>query len=157
LWSKFNALLVANSIVLAALALNLTSEHPARYLTVPFAGAGVVLCIVWTQTTKRGFENYVYWIMSSRELEELYLSDPVKTVSRGGDFAEGRAVTLQISSRKKKMEMSRLGDGLRVQNASYILIGVFAALYLLIIAANWREQLPNYPPQRTPRLGAGLK
>lgn len=133
LWSKFNTLLVANSVVLAALALNVTASKPLAFLTVALSLAGIALCLLWAQATKRSFDSYKYWIFSARELEESFLKDRVKTVSRGGDFADGMEVKLTVGGAEKKLTMSGFGRWLRVESASYLIITVFFLLYVVIL------------------------
>jgi len=98
--------------------------------------AGLFFCAMWFLVTKRGFDNYVYWIRSARELEERHLTDIVETVSRGGDFAAGKEVQLTINGETRKYRMSWFGRLLKVEWASYLIIGVFAVIYLIILIYN---------------------
>jgi hypothetical protein len=68
-------------------------------LTVVLPVAGLILCIPWFLLTERGFDYHNYYVLSARELEEHYLSDPVKTVSRDGSFGKGESITLEIGGR----------------------------------------------------------
>src|SRR5216117_444096 len=60
IWSKFNALLVANSIILASIGLTLSASNSTAALAEIFLKgmpiAGVVLCILWMSLTRRSFE-----------------------------------------------------------------------------------------------------
>src|SRR2546421_1733593 len=82
-WSRSNVMLVANSILIAVLSLALINQRPLPLLVLYLSLLGLVLCATWFLLTKRGFNYLTYWVMSARELEELYLADPVKTLSRG--------------------------------------------------------------------------
>jgi hypothetical protein len=60
IWSKFNAMLVANSVVLAMLGLTITytGTRQLKLVTVVISIAGVVLSLLWGLLTRRGFYNY---------------------------------------------------------------------------------------------------
>jgi len=133
LWSKFNAMLVANSIVLATIGLGISASSKLAIFTKGMPLAGLAFCLLWFLVTKRGFDNYIYWVLSARELEEQYLSDAVKTVSRGGDLADGKKVHFKINNQTKEYQMSFLGS-FKVRQSSYLVIALFAAMYILILA-----------------------
>jgi len=128
-WNRSNVMLVANSIVVAVIGLVITSQRPVPVLTVVLPITGLILCAVWFLLMKRGFDYSVYYVLSARELKEQYLADPVKTVSRGGDFASGKVVTLEIGGASITRRMSIWSRLLRAERASYIVIIVFAVLY----------------------------
>lgn len=133
IWSKYNALLVANSIVLAVIGLSFNSPNLSSLILVGMPISGVLLCITWFLLTKRGFDNYKYWIFSARELEEKYLNPPVKTVSRGGHFTEGKKVLIEIDNKNKNYQMSYISRKLKAEWSSYLVIGIFAVMYFLIL------------------------
>jgi hypothetical protein len=135
-WSKFNAMLVANSIVLATIGLAISSQHALPIFTIVMPIAGLIFCTIWFLVTKRGFDNYIYWIFSARELEEQHLNDVVKTVSRGGNFADGEEIQLTINGKTEKYRMSWFGRLIRVEWATYLVIVVFAAIYRMILIYN---------------------
>jgi hypothetical protein len=121
IWAKYNAMLVANSVILAVygVALGSSQRLPSAFVTgLPIAG--VTLCFLWAIPTKRGFDNYAYWIACVRELEEAHLTPTVRTVSRGGPFADGRVVTVTIDGQSNAYSMSRVSRLLRASWSSYI-------------------------------------
>ncbi len=136
LWAKFNALLIANSIVLGSIGLAMNASDRLSMFLVGMPIMGVLLCVLWFLLTKRSFDTYVYWISSAREIEEKFLSGSVRTVSRGADFAEGKPVSLQIGGELRPFQMSRWGGLLRIRIASYLIIGLFFAMYLAILMLN---------------------
>jgi len=140
-WSKFNALLLANSILLGSIALASTtaidlssSAYTLFSSIVPIVG--IILCLVWFQTTNRSFDFYKYWIYSARELEEQYLKNVIKTFSRGGDFAEGKEVKMKIGDEVTHFKIGRLGRFSSVKWAAHIITFLFLIVYLAFILLN---------------------
>ena len=80
---------------------------------------------------KRDFEYQSYLVYSAREMEERYLN-PVKTISRGGSFVRGDVVELMISGSPVKRRMSWVARLFRDRTAAYIVIVVFAVLYIVM-------------------------
>ncbi len=124
IWARFNAMLVANSIVMAVIGVALTSEHPKPTLALVTAVAGFVLCVMWVPLTFRGFDYHKYWILSARQLEAR-LRPPVETVSRGRKFARGDVVDFGDG----KHRLSCLGR-LSIKLVSCASIVVFAGMYV---------------------------
>jgi hypothetical protein len=107
-WSIFNALIVANSIVIAAISLLMMSELQLAIARYSLPIVGLTLCTIWWFIVKHARERAVYYTLSARELEERYLSPNVKTLSRGGDFANKEAITLEISGEQINLRLSIL-------------------------------------------------
>lgn len=131
-WSIFNAMLVANSIVVAGISFVLTNQPPLAVFRVLLPIVGLVLCITWWLLGKRAQERATYCILSARELEERYLGPQVRTISRGGDLADGRAVSLEIGGSQTTRRLSLWARLLRGEWTSYIVILVFVAVYVSI-------------------------
>jgi hypothetical protein len=132
-WAIFNTMIVANSIVVAGISLVMTNQPSLVVLKVFLPIVGLVLCGAWFLMAKRAHEYAAYYLLSARELEEHYLSQQVKTLSRGGIFSNGGTVSLEISDGKTTRRMSLWARLLRGQWASYIVILVFLALYISIL------------------------
>ncbi|EOD64988.1 hypothetical protein [Amycolatopsis vancoresmycina] len=132
-WAKFNAFLVANSIVLAIYGLTLGSAKVSGAFAVGLPIAGLLLCLVWWMQTKRGFDYFTYWILAARELEEAALSAQVKTVARGGSFGSGESVSLTIDGKARSLRMSRVSRAIKASVGAYAVIVVFAALYVVML------------------------
>ncbi|MEK6657139.1 MAG: hypothetical protein AABY58_06820, partial [Nitrospirota bacterium] len=121
-WSKYNAMLVANSIVLALIGLTLDKQNLTRAFTVGMPIVGLLLCIAWFLLTKRGFDNYGYWILSARELEEKHFAASVLTVSRGSSLANGSKVKLTVDGRIRDYQMSWFSRLLKAEWISYLVL-----------------------------------
>jgi hypothetical protein len=133
IWSIFNAMVVANSVILAAAGLLGTSANNSRTLSIALPFAGLILCIMWFTMTRRGYDYHRYWVLSAREIEESALRDIARTVSRGGDFAEGRRVELTFGQQKRSCRMSWVSRTVRARAAAYVVIFVFAAIHLIVL------------------------
>jgi hypothetical protein len=120
IWSKFNALLVANSIILAAIVLALTTSNGIPRLAGLFSTAmppiGIVLCWLWLSITRRSFAFHSHWIDSAREIEKRFPGQVVTTVADGRDLAKH----------------SRFRGLPRVETSSYLIIGLFAVFYVIL-------------------------
>ncbi len=116
IWGRFQAMLVANSIILGAIVLLLTK---GRWLFSLFplglSFAGLVLCAMWLLMTARGFDNYNYWIDWAKKLEKDINNSSVKTLT---DYPE-RHRTCNV----------------KVECLSHVVIVVFMLIYLVLFAA----------------------
>lgn len=130
IWVRFGTMLVAHTVIASVIGMTVESGA-AGVAQVGLVIAGLVLCGVWVLLHQRGFDYYVYWILSMRELEEMHLA-PTRTLSRGAAFAAGEPVELTIGGRTIRHRMSGLGR-MRVAWASYAVIGVFVLLYVALL------------------------
>jgi hypothetical protein len=131
IWARYNAMLIANSVVLAAIGLTAGNQDTALVFRAGLPVAGILLCLLWWSLLARGFDYYAYWILSARELEELYLAPDARTVSRGAAFAAGRPVYFKRGDQEVPHQLSRASRLLRVRHNSHIVLLVFAVLYVL--------------------------
>ena len=132
-WSRFNAMLVANSILLAFIGFLHDSDNPPKTLMTIIAALGIPFCGLWWMLTARGFGHQAYWVLSAREIEERYMGPAVRTVARGGDYAGGRPVELVIGGAPDTRRLPWAGRLARVALAANLIIGVFLAMYVLLI------------------------
>lgn len=133
IWSKFYVMLVANTLILTAYGFVRTDHSAPGSLRHGLPAIGIFLCVIWLLTTKRGFDNYKYWIFSAREIEEQHL-DPVVTVQRGGQYADGESVSLRIAGTAKIMRMSRITG--KAATHAYVTIAVFTLFFIILQASS---------------------
>ena len=133
IWSIFNAMLVANSIVVAGAVLLLSGSDKLVVLQALLPLAGLILCATWFLLAKRTQEQGCYFIYSAREIEDQHLAPIVKTLSRGGTFASGDSVSMIIDGREIIRRFTVWGRIIRGEWASYIVVCVFAALYVVLL------------------------
>jgi len=135
IWSRFNMMIVANSIILGAISLTIGSNHPlSTSFTRALCLVGLAASLAWLPAHRRACQQSSYLHSSARELES-YLADPVVTISRGTEFSEGNEVALTIDGEKRRL---RLGWLTRTQLAktepfSDFVIAMVAILYGLLL------------------------
>lgn len=133
-WTRYNMMLVANSIIIAVIGVALSAQRNLSLLTASMSATGIVLCIAWYLITKRGFAYQVYYLFSAREIEEKYLNNTIQTMSRGGPFGHGKPVELLIDSKPMKFQMDRASRLLSAQKGAYLTVLVFVIIYGVLLA-----------------------
>ena len=128
--SRFNVMIVANSIILGAISLTIRGSRlmPA-FFTRGLSLVGIVVSLAWLHAYRRASQHNSYFLWSARELES-YLADPVVTISRGATFSEGNEVALTIDGEKKKLRLGWLARIARTESFSYFVIAAFMLLYI---------------------------
>jgi hypothetical protein len=130
-WSRFNAMLVANSIIVGIIGLALTNEETTLYkVIIIFPFIGIVLCILWFLLMWRDSKDQNYYVRSARELEFKYLS-PVQTVWRGGKFKGGEEIYINDNFDPKKFKIGWIRL-FRTNHLSHVVIFLFLCVYILI-------------------------
>jgi hypothetical protein len=130
IWSMFNAMLLANSIIVAGVTYVLTSAGHLSLLKILLPVIGVLLCITWFLLVKRAHEYSSYYLLSAREIEEYFLKDSVKTLSRGGAFGSGEVIVFQLDGKQITRRMSIWALIIRNEVVSYLIILIFIAVYV---------------------------
>lgn len=133
IWSKYNAMLVANSIILAIIGFTISAPNMPVLFSVATPLAGMALCVLWLLLTRRGFEYHRYWVLAARELEEQHLAPAIKTISRGGRLIDGRPVELSIDGKTRVYRLDSISSFLSASWNSYIVIGIFFVLYVIFL------------------------
>jgi len=131
--SRFNVMIVANSIILGAISLTIRGSRlmPA-FFTRGLSLVGIVVSLAWLHAYRRASQHNSYFLWSARELES-YLADPVVTISRGATFSEGNEVALTIDGEKKKLRLGWLARIARTESFSYFVIAAFMLLYIALL------------------------
>jgi hypothetical protein len=136
IWSRFNMMVVANSVILGAIILTIGNYHT---LSVPFIRilclVGLAVSFAWLVAHRRACERNSYFLFSARELES-HLSDPVATISREMMFSQGDEITLTIHGEKKKLRLSWLARTAlaRTESFSYFVIAMLMILYVAFLS-----------------------
>jgi hypothetical protein len=134
-WQRYSAMLLAHSLIVAALVAVLTNGHYCsasrlRILAAALSVIGLVLTVAWYATAARAFAYYQYWIDSVKELEAR-MKGSIVTTQRGADFASGRPFFFWVRG-ERIIGHSPIGTARwSIRNQSRLVIALFAGLYLL--------------------------
>ena len=125
-------------VVIAAIGIGLTGQQPLPILSVGLPVVGLILCALWFQLVRRGVDNMSSYMAAAQELEDEYLNSQVRVLSRGHDFGAGKEVTYQIGGKRSTIRMSVLGRQMQTGPASFLVIAVFAIVYVLMLIEAFR-------------------
>jgi hypothetical protein len=120
-WSRFNAMLVANSVIVAVI-VQIVRDHPFLDWRVQLAlpVVGLIVCWSWLAAVSRGMTYQDYYVARARDLESQL--GPVNVV-QGGHI----------------LPMAGCFAPFRTRTAMYTVVVLFVLLYLaaiLIIVRN---------------------
>ena len=137
-WSMYNTMIVANSILIASVGWLFSTDKPRdpnllsllSYYVIPILG--LILCSFWLIMAVRFAIYRKYYVFTARELEEKYLLTNVNILSRGGKLQNGEPIEIKLRNepKHKPMKMSYI---YRFRWSSYIIISLFAIVYLIIL------------------------
>lgn len=123
-WNRFNAMLTANSIIIAVIGVLLENENRSLLLQIaPIVG--LILCFIWATLMSRGNDYHRYWIYKAGEIENRYF-DSLNIVS-GAESKEKKERKIRYSW------LSRSVFGRSQNIAIYTVILVFAILYFITL------------------------
>ena len=137
LWSKFEAMLIGNSILVAAIVALLTSDsgttrwsHPC--LVILLSLVGLLLSYLWACVVNRSERWCTYWLRSARDLEECLR--PVQTLQRGAKLMERRTVCFKHLSRGKPVQQHPPPvPVIKVLWAAYVFVIAFGFVYCVLL------------------------
>ena len=132
-WAKINTMLVVNSIIIASIGFTEVSAGQQSLFTLFFPITGILICVIWFVHVRRDAAYSDYFVMSARELEEKHLASSVQTLSRGGDFSDGKIVEVEIHRGSRKMQMNLLARLMSARAAATWTIVILVLLYLSIL------------------------
>jgi hypothetical protein len=138
LWTRSNAMLVANGIIIASIRVSLETTTEVMFFnlvstsllsTAIMSLVGIGLCYFWIRVVERSSTYASYWTLSARELE-YHLRGPVKTLERGQRLAEGGCVEVD----GERLKMSRCAQHGRTRRVPVALAFFFVGCYVLLTA-----------------------
>jgi len=131
--SNYNAGLVANSLILAALGFSYQDSSSYYQLVKLFLTyLGIVLCTVWYISERRMLRKAVYYMYSAREIEGKYFGGVFDVLNRGARYSKGKQVEFLIEGQLMYRKIEPL-IGLKSQWAFGITILIFVFIYLLVL------------------------
>lgn len=116
-WSRFNAMLVVNSVFLAFTGLAFSDNSLGLHIAVPKTIPpllGLLFCYLWFKMTKNGFYWINHWLSEARKLEKI-LKNSVNPIIEGNTKREIRKEVINTAY------------------AAYFIIGIIAFLYFVIL------------------------
>lgn len=149
LWSRFNAMLTANGIIIGVIGWSLNSAITKKIpllMGIPIVMSlfGLILCASWYLLVVRKQKYCKYLMLSARELEQRWLYEPVETLARGGALTEdrglkhkGNPVEIKLGDQTRTIWMRRR-EKLKTQKVSNFIIGLFGFPYFVsLIFSLW--------------------
>lgn len=128
-------MLVAHTIFILIIGKSAIANNiKAPFITILLSILGAMICIFWLIMTKRCGDYQNYFLKSARELEENYLSDSIKTVSRGAKFAEGKKVNIKLKKSKTSSRMCFWSRMMKANDAACYVIALFIAVYIFFVS-----------------------
>src|SRR3954451_5483574 len=86
-WSRFNIMLAANAIILAATGTAASGSHRLLLLALAMPIAGLFLSLIWWNMMTRGFDYHDIWRNATYALErQLCASQDVRTLHYAEQF-----------------------------------------------------------------------
>jgi len=136
LWSKNNAMIVANSIVLICI-----SSFDSQLIKISLAFAGVLLCLAWDMIHARGNAYHRYFLLSAREIGEQHFPNTTKFhAQRGERFSKGEEVTFQLDAPHDKLKMNFLASFRKTEQISRFVIWIFGFIdFSFVVYTLWHN------------------
>jgi len=142
-WSRSQTMLVVNTILIAAIGIFLSSEHPNEWVVSALAFLGLIICLLWMITSIRGFAFNIFWTLCAREHEES--TKKLKLLTKGALFKDNEITEFNILDKKtgllKRYQRPFLGRFLNTRHALYILISLFLILYGILLGLSMFQNL----------------
>lgn len=109
-WSMFNAMLLANSILITPIGWLFAADTPIDQSLLSFLCfyviplLGIILCFIWFIMTHRAACYRRYYIFTARQLEEKYLTSiaDINILSRAGAIQLGEPIEFSFKNEEKK-------------------------------------------------------
>jgi len=121
LWNRFNAILVFNSILIAAIGLTYQDNILLPHLINIFLPIiGITSCVIWFFVTYRGFRSIYQWIECAREIEDKHLKEDTLILNP----------ILYGNEKRGKRKFRKLFN---TENASYLIIILTLGMYILFL------------------------
>lgn len=118
IWSRFNSMLVANSVLVAIIGFSYLSTAPLASSPVVTIGAplaGIVVTVIWGYLTELGTSHLDNWLVARRELQEAFFH---------GDHAVH--VLDRVAARARPSGKARR---FRAHHVQHVVTAVFLLLY----------------------------
>jgi hypothetical protein len=128
-WDRFNAMLVANSIILGAVGVLLGENSPRTGLAWVVGFVGLLLSIVWALLVRRSYAYQYYFGATARSFEQEL---GIETFRRMDRYSSGTWTTEDKSTAPLKRPWPA---ALNMERLGLVVVGAFALVYLLALVA----------------------
>jgi len=132
-WAIFNAMVVANSIVVTAIILLGTHPGAVRGSIIFLGGAGLALCFAWLTLSIRAHEYAAYYVLAARQLEESHLAPLLQVLTTGHRLSRGAEIKMHTPGKPTTMRFTPIARLTTGQLSSKIVIAIFACIYCFLI------------------------
>ncbi len=123
LWSRYNALLVFNSLLLTAVGFTYqSSTFLPKYFNLILPLVGLISCWLWYSMAKRGYLWTEFWMKQARKIEKKYLKDEL--IDTKDEFNP-------IINGNKFRKEAKIFPNVKI--ASYLLILLIGLIYLILL------------------------
>ncbi len=133
LMSKYNAMLVANSLILAAIGFSYQAANfytPFKYF-LPIVGT--VICVAWYMSGKRTAEKVSFLIYCAREIEGKFFHDVFKHLYNGHLFGKAKAIEFFLEGKQRSRRMKFWGRLVKSRVLLNLIILIFAIMYIVVL------------------------
>jgi hypothetical protein len=143
-WSRFNIMLTANSIILAATGVAAGGSHQLPLLAFLLPIAGCILCYTWWEMMKRGFVYHDIWRDAAYALEQQFFAEapvsklvPIQTLYYGEQYRSDGKTKISIGDEvrdyPRSKETSPPKGKVRARTYAERVIILFVCLYVAAI------------------------
>jgi hypothetical protein len=130
-WNQFNALLLANSIFIGAIALASSERMYSSYKFV-MSTIGIIFCLLWFSISIRRDAYRIFYLYKAKQIES-YLSNNSNIFSDGELFYKGEKVRFHLKDTSKISHQLPFVGKLRGPKWSLFIIGGFITIYLYLL------------------------
>ena len=131
-WARFNVMLVLNGLIITATGFT-GGQTSLLVMNTLLPIAGLLISLIWLIFMRREVAWSTYYAMSARELEEKYLSDVVKTVSRGSVFQKGEVITFELNGQQQNLRINFLARNIREKATADWIILILVVFYVVTL------------------------
>lgn len=128
-WARFNALLLANSILIVVIVTALTSDRDLGWVAAALSGVGIVLSVVWYGINQRSHAYQKFYARHAEELETRLVD--IRIFKDGRRFSQGHGVDLYGDT--EPFRVGAVARHVKVGLGARAVIFLFCATYVLFV------------------------
>jgi len=134
IWSSFAAILAANAFLLTVGGIVLRMRPHIWWVSATLGIAGILICLAWFFTLKRGFAYFNYYMAWARSIEQKALGDKEGMLVVGKTYGEGAEVEIPgVGLQQRRMQMGWSAKVFKVEWLATSIIALFGLFYILLV------------------------